>query len=917
MKNKKLLLTISVILPVLLISLMAIFSLPVKKELSEREKYEQFLNNEYKNIPNCSEEELKDVPGVNHPDLAAIQNYFMTLDPELGRVPVERLKEAYKQTKAIREQSKLKSGAMSMEWEGTGAVMGGRARALMFDPNDNTNNKVWSGGVTGGLWYNNDITDEDSQWVPVDDFWSSLSISCITYDPSDPQIFYVGTGEVQTAFSTYRESSGVGVGIFRSTNGGNNWQLIPSTEDFKYITEIAVRNENSVSVIYAGVASGFYHGEDHQSLPTDGLYRSDDNGQTWEQVLPNITDENIPYAVSNVKIGVDGRIYVGTIQNIDGNGGATILYSDDGTAGSWTVYEDYRIIIENHGSYYLPGRVIIACAPSDENIVFAFLAAGFTSGFNYYHGRYILRSEDKGVTWESINKPTSGDWAYLAWHAFIGVVDPNDPTNLYVGGLDVWKTINTGITWNHVSDWALMYWGGGDEYVHADQHAQLYKPGSPEEMIFATDGGIFYTADGSSSSPVFQERNNNFNTLQFYTCAISPVAGEEKYVGGLQDNGTLYYTGSPLSIFDMIDGGDGAYCFIDQNEPPIMITSVYYNRYTVFLNGTQTNYIGDYQSGIFINPADYDYNLNTIYANAISFSGSQSNRILRITNILGNENGEYIWLPTATTVYFSHVKYSPHSPEETTTLFLGTNSGRLFKIENAQDGPVTTEIGSEYFPTGSISCIATGGSDDTLLVTFSNYGVSSVWQTYNGGETWQEKEGNLPDMPIRWAIYHPQNSQQAVLATEIGVWTTNELGMYPTNWEPVIDGLANVRVDMLKLREADNTVLAATHGRGLFTTTFEYDPYTSIGELPENILNTQVYPNPSDGIFNISFNVEKTNNIEIKIIDLTGRTVFTDNQNNYSGIYKKQIDISSFAKGTYILNIKSGNKIKTEKIVLN
>jgi len=145
----------------------------------------------------------------------------------------------------------------------------------------------------------------------------------------------------------------------------------------------------------------------------------------------------------------------------------------------------------------------------------------------------------------------------------------------------------------------------------------------------------------SSSSPVFQERNNNFNTLQFYTCAISPVAGEEKYVGGLQDNGTLYYTGSPLSIFDMIDGGDGAYCFIDQNESPIMITSVYYNRYTVFINGSQTNYIGNYQSGIFINPADYDYNLNTIYANAVSFGGSQSNRILRITNILGNEEWLY------------------------------------------------------------------------------------------------------------------------------------------------------------------------------------------------------------------------------------------------------------------------------------
>jgi len=113
-----------VILPILLISLWAIYSLPVKKQLSEREKYEQFLNEEYKNIPNCSDEDLKGVPKVNHPDLAAIQNYFMTLDPELGRVPVERLKKAYKQTKAIRKQSKLKSGAMSMEWEKHGRSNG-------------------------------------------------------------------------------------------------------------------------------------------------------------------------------------------------------------------------------------------------------------------------------------------------------------------------------------------------------------------------------------------------------------------------------------------------------------------------------------------------------------------------------------------------------------------------------------------------------------------------------------------------------------------------------------------------------------------------------------------------------------------------------------------------------------------------
>jgi hypothetical protein len=152
---------------------------------------------------------------------------------------------------------------------------------------------------------------------------------------------------------------------------------------------------------------------------------------------------------------------------------------------------------------------------------------------------------------------------------------------------------------------------------------------------------------------------------------------------------------------------------------------------------------------------------------------------------------------------------------------LGTQAGRLFKVANAHSNPQVTEIGSSNFPPGNISCIAVEGSEDTVLVTFSNYGVSSVWQTYDGGTTWVEREGNLPDMPIRWAAYRPGNSKQAILATEIGVWTTDNLDEHDVYWTPSVQGLANVRVDMLDLRKSDGTILAATHGRGLFTAKFQ------------------------------------------------------------------------------------------------
>ena len=103
--------------------------------------------------------------------------------------------------------------------------MGGRTRAIMYDPNDASGNKVWAGAVTGGLWYNNDITDDQSAWVPVNDFLANLSVSCIVSDPNNLQVFYAGTGEAETARVIYRESSGVGMGIMKSADGGGKLGL--------------------------------------------------------------------------------------------------------------------------------------------------------------------------------------------------------------------------------------------------------------------------------------------------------------------------------------------------------------------------------------------------------------------------------------------------------------------------------------------------------------------------------------------------------------------------------------------------------------------------------------------------------------------------------------------------------------------
>ena len=133
-------------------------------------------------------------------------------------------------------------------------------------------------------------------------------------------------------------------------------------------------------------------------------------------------------------------------------------------------------------------------------------------------------------------------------------------------------------------------------------------------------------------------------------------------------------------------------------------------------------------------------------------------------------------------------------------------------------------------PTGSVSCVAIEtGNDNHLLATYSNYGINSVWETTNGGTSWTSVEGNVPDMPVRWALFNPSNATQALIATELGVWSTDLLNGASTVWGPSASGIPNTRVDMLQIRTSDKLVAAATHGRGLFTSDVFTTAYADFG----------------------------------------------------------------------------------------
>ncbi|QQS52110.1 MAG: T9SS type A sorting domain-containing protein [Bacteroidota bacterium] len=908
---------IHLILPgiVIVIMLCTVLLLPNKHQ-----RYEKYLLSLYaKDYPLQTETLHSEKPKPDKPHLAAQQDYYATLDPHLQLIPSERLYTAFVK---VKNNPSLKNSSLS--WTELTSNMGGRVRSLMYDPNDGQHKKVWAGSVTGGLWVNNDITHSDSAWQIVDDLWESLSVGCLAFDPQNPEVLYAGTGEAQTAVNIYRESSGKGVGIYKSSNGGKNWNLIPSTSKFSYVTDLVVRIENYTSTLYAAVSSGTYKGVDHSAQPSDGLYQSKDEGETWKQVLPLIEGMDMPYTPSDIVITPTGRIFVGTTRNLQGTGGGCILWSDNGL--NWTLIDQYKTLIEQETDprFQIPGRVLMASTPASPSSIYAVIAAGgYTEeNFIYYRGKYLIRSDNEGANWYELNQPSpDGAWSTLAWHALTLAVSPTDPNTIFAGGLDLHKTTNGGTTWRQLSSWynfGPYYSTSNYPYVHADQHRVVFHPQSADTAWFCTDGGVFGSYNAEDDSLVLFERNKGFNSLQFYTCALHPDAGATWYVAGSQDNGTLISKDKPLSVqTDMVSGGDGAYCFFDSDQPEYLITSVYHNLYYInqLRNGRYSLQLtaNDYynSTGTFINPADYNPVNNTLYANAAGFAGNYTDHLLRISNILAlNYTASVISLNTGTGVPFSAIRLIDPLTDE---LLAGTQSGRLFRISGADVTPQSNEIGSSSFPTANISCIEKGQSNNELLVTFSNYGIESVWYSQDGGESWHNKEGNLPDIPVRWAVFNPYLPKQVILATELGVWISDDITQSEVNWQQLAGGFPNVRVDMLRVRKSDNSLLAATHGRGMFITTL--DGFTALDEsaLSNTEIDFTVYPNPFQNEICIETNAASGLEGELKVYEVSGKLVHS--QLFRSRTDRTTISTSKWKKGVYIVTLQSETTLISKRVV--
>ncbi|NNM21971.1 MAG: hypothetical protein HKO54_00340, partial [Flavobacteriaceae bacterium] len=455
-----------------------------------------------------------------------------------------------------------------------------------------------------------------------------------------------------------------------------------------------------------------------------------------------------------------------------------------GTKYSYSTGEGGGVIFKNTGSGWqfvrnlgTNGRVELACSQQAANKIYVLAE----DRINTANPAKIYRTTNGFSTAPTLMAyPNDADTGISAadftrgqsfYDLMIGV-DPNNDAVVYVGGIDLFKSTNSAGSWGQFSHW---YGGFGYQEVHADQHGIAFA--NSNRIVFGNDGGVFFTDNGGTTTEV---RNAGYNVTQFYKGAINQSTASDKLLAGAQDNGSQWIDNAPPvpgPAFE-VTGGDGCWVFIDQQDQYMISSYVYNSYYRVNITtGVDTQFAGNTNDGDFVNQCGLDSNANILYANGTSGTDYQ---IYRYANVQGS-----VTTSTLDNAIIDHVPTAfVASPFVNNRILVGTALGKIIRMNNANGTPTWSDI-SMPGQVGAVSEIRYGQSENDIMVTFHNYGVTSIWYTANGtsgSPTWVSKEGDLPDMPVKCILQNPLNTNEVIVGTELGVWQTANWGDTNPNW---------------------------------------------------------------------------------------------------------------------------------------
>ncbi|WP_196886235.1 T9SS type A sorting domain-containing protein [Aureivirga sp. CE67] len=640
-------------------------------------------------------------------------------------------------------------GPIDLPKNGTSQSNGaGRINCIAFHPTDDK--VIYVGTPSGGIWKS---SDGGYNWEDLSNDFVRLGISSIAINPENPNIIYVGTGDRDAGDAP-------GYGVWKSTNGGNSWS--PSNTGMGHITinEVIIRPDNYNKLI--AVASG-------------RVFTSDDAGATWTQTSITSTAKDLALHPTNPDI-----VYVG---------GNNILKSSDGGQTFTEVYS-------NHDSAQ---RIALAVTEDAPNRLYGL--RGGSSGM-----KSLVMSDDSGDTFtEMSNSPnilgyssSGNDFNSQAWYDLVLACDPNDKNTLYAGGINVWRSKDAGVTWEMMGYWVTE--------IHADQHAFEFSPHT-KEFYAGNDGGI-YKLDESDDSWI--NYSSKLPISQLYKIGQSQRS-KDLVINGHQDNGTTVFDNG---AFRTEVGGDGMECVIDFEDDNYMYTALYYgdirrsvNRGQSFSRIARSGTNGITESGSWVTPYKIDpNNTNRMY---IGYSN-----VWVSDNIKTLNTSDVSWRTVTPFNGGTKVRDISIAPSNSDIVYFA--KGDLYKITNATtSSPVTTEINK---PAGNINDIEINPNNpDHLWISIG----TSIYESIDSGDSWEHVDGTLPNLSINTIVYDHRSTNDAIyVGLDVGVYyTDSDLN----DWIPYNNGLPNLEVTELEIYydqtcEGKDMLRASTYGRGLWET---------------------------------------------------------------------------------------------------
>ena len=783
------------------------------------------------------------------------------VNPQTGEFPVYDINAAFKQEKraaAFKNSGELWTSQGPNSSDGGYAGIG-RINTIAYHPTDA--NMFWVGTASGGLWV---TSDGGQNWAVLNDDMQALGVSdiIIPADYETSHTIYLATGD-RDAYDTRS------IGLLKSTDAGANWESVEldfMPANAAIINRVLLDPVGNSTLIVAG---------------NFGLYKSFNSklksGQevmAWTQISTQV------FIDMEYKPGDFNTLYAST------KSGGIFVSTDGGV--NWD-----QPVSELGGN-----RVELAVTPAEPTWVYAIME-------NNDSGLYgIYKSEDSGLSFTQVfdgmvsgnnmlGWDNGGDDGGQGWYDLAIAVSPTDANTLLVGGINTWMSSDGGVTWSIANHW---YGGYFVDDAHADKHYLGYQL-STGKLFEGNDGGIYSTSDYAT----WTDLSNGITNSQIYRLSTSATVPGET-IAGLQDNGTkLLFDGT---LWEDVKGGDGTECIIDYTNANV--------QYGAYVNGQISKTSDHWQSSTDISSRIPDGPAGAWVTPYIMNPIDPLKLYIGYAEIWKTENGGSTFSQISN-FQGSELHSLAISSSDTSTLYAATYT----KIQHTADGGQNWTDITGNLPVGSVKITYITVKDDdpnTLWVTMSGYDGYGVWESTNAGLNWTNISDGLPDIPCNTIVQNKLNTSQVELyaGTDVGVYL--KLGTDP--WVFFSTGLPNVVVSELEIyydpvTPSESKLKAATYGRGLWETKV-YDSGVQTGVTSLSKVIEAIYPNPSNGQFNLNFADYNGEEIEIEIRSLSGKLVYKNSFN----VKSNTINLEHLADGVYVLQVQKNKQWYGQSIVI-